>query len=159
MITSLGEDGADPFAGRLHARPCFVIWAASWQNQPAKTELSLKKAWVLSYPLSAQRRHWSDWADAQADLSLRWAHSHFVGFVTRQLNFHVFPFFLLVKEGCDHWLCHSLEIRAAAWQNQQNDMCAQRRLISALASTQPDRSLRSPLEKVLKSVWQRLWSD
>ena len=55
----------------------------------------MKKAWVLSYPLSAQRRLWSDWADAQADLSrlwsawadaqadlsLRWAHTHFVGFV------------------------------------------------------------------------------
>ena len=46
----------------------------------------MKKAWVLSYPLSAQRKLWSDWADAQADLSLRWAHSHFVGFVTRRLN-------------------------------------------------------------------------
>ena len=34
-----------------------------------------------------QRRLWSDWADAQADLSLRWAHSHFVGFVTRRLNY------------------------------------------------------------------------
>ena len=34
----------------------------------------MKKARVLSYPLSAQRRLWSDWADAQADLSLRWAH-------------------------------------------------------------------------------------
>ena len=44
----------------------------------------MKKAWVLSYPLSTRRRLWSDWADAQADLSLRWAHwahSHFVGFV------------------------------------------------------------------------------
>ena len=45
----------------------------------------MKKTWVLSYPLSAQRRLWSDWADAQADLSLRWSHTHFVGFVTRQL--------------------------------------------------------------------------
>ena len=45
----------------------------------------VKKAWVLSYPLSAQRRLWSNWADAQADLSLRRAHSHFVGFVMRQL--------------------------------------------------------------------------
>ena len=45
----------------------------------------MKKAWTLSYPLSAQRRLWSDWADAQADLSLRWAHSHIVGFVTRRL--------------------------------------------------------------------------
>ena len=25
----------------------------------------MKKAWVLSYPLSAQRRLWSDWVDAQ----------------------------------------------------------------------------------------------
>ena len=32
----------------------------------------MKKAWVLSYPLSAQQRLWSDWADAQSDLSLRW---------------------------------------------------------------------------------------
>ena len=66
--------------------------------RPAKTQISLgsppphppslirvfavrmKKAWVLSYPLSAQRRLWSDWADAQADLSLRWAHTHFLWF-------------------------------------------------------------------------------
>ena len=45
----------------------------------------MKKASVLSYPLSAQRRLWSNWADAQADLSLRWAHSHFVGFTMRWL--------------------------------------------------------------------------
>ena len=47
----------------------------------------MKKAWVLSYPLSAQRRLWSNWADAQADLSFRWVHTHFVGFVTRRLIF------------------------------------------------------------------------
>ena len=41
----------------------------------------MKKAWVISYPLSAQWRLWSDWADAQTDPSLRWAHTHFVGFV------------------------------------------------------------------------------
>ena len=35
----------------------------------------MKKAWVLSYPLRAQRRLCSDWVDAQADLSLRLAHS------------------------------------------------------------------------------------
>ena len=33
-----------------------------------------------------QRRHKSDWADAQADLSLRWAHCHFVGFVMSRLK-------------------------------------------------------------------------
>ena len=83
----------------------FVNWAASWQNQQSECAPSedsdqpghppslirvfavrMKKAWVLSYPLSAQRRLWSDWADAQPDLSLRWAHSHFVGFVMRRLN-------------------------------------------------------------------------
>ena len=33
-----------------------------------------------------QQRRWSDWADDQADLSLRWAHSHIVGFVMRWLK-------------------------------------------------------------------------
>ena len=36
----------------------------------------LKKHWVLSYPLSALRRLWSDWAD----LSLRWAQRLFCWF-------------------------------------------------------------------------------
>ena len=49
----------------------------------------MKKAWVLSYTLSAQRRLWSDWADARADLSIRWAHSHFVGFVMSWLNWQL----------------------------------------------------------------------
>ena len=64
-----------------------------WHVCPAKTQISLgirpvwsvftvgmKKAWVLSYLLSAQQRLWSDWADAQADLSLRWAHRSFCRF-------------------------------------------------------------------------------
>ena len=41
----------------------------------------MKKTWVLIYPLSAQRRLWSEWADAQGDLSPRWAHTHFASFV------------------------------------------------------------------------------
>ena len=49
----------------------------------------MKKACILSYPLSAQRRLWSDLVDAQPDLSLRWAHSHFVGFVMRRLKWHL----------------------------------------------------------------------
>ena len=76
------------------------LWAKTWQNQqnecaPSKDSdqpghppsltrvfaVRMKKPWVISHPLSAQRRLWSDWADAQADLSLRWAHTHFVGFV------------------------------------------------------------------------------
>ena len=40
----------------------------------------MKKHWALKYLLSAQWRLWSDWADAQADLSLRWAHMSFCWF-------------------------------------------------------------------------------
>ena len=36
-----------------------------------------KKPWVLSYPLSAQERLWSDWADAYTDESLCWANRSF----------------------------------------------------------------------------------
>ena len=62
-----------------------------WSVRPAKTQIRvfavrILKTWVLCYPLSDQRRLRSDWADAQADLSLRWAHSHFVGFVMRRLR-------------------------------------------------------------------------
>ena len=35
------------------------------------------------------RRLWSDWADAQADRSLRWAHSHFVGFVMSRIIYKI----------------------------------------------------------------------
>ena len=62
----------------------------------------MKKAWVLSYPLSPQQGLWSKWADAQADLSpdqigwmprLIWVlagHTcHLVGFVMRRLIFTV----------------------------------------------------------------------
>ena len=81
-----------------------MIWAATWQNQQCSCGPSqdsdqpghppslisifavrMKKARVLSYPLSAQWRLWSDWVDAQAELSLHWAHTHFVGFVMSRL--------------------------------------------------------------------------
>ena len=61
-----------------------------WHVRPAKTQISLGirpvrsesslSTWVLSLPLSTQRRLWSDWADAQADLSLRRALMSFCWF-------------------------------------------------------------------------------
>ena len=64
-----------------------------WHVRQAKTDqpghppspirvfaVRMKKAWVLSYPLRAQRRLWSDRAEAQADLSLRWAYMPFCRF-------------------------------------------------------------------------------
>ena len=60
---------------------------------PAKTQtilgifaVRMEKHWVLSYPLSALQRLWSDLVDAQADLSLRWVHRPFCWFVMRRLN-------------------------------------------------------------------------
>ena len=68
------------------------IWAAHDKTNemscaPSETQISLgirpvwtvfavrmKKAWVLSYPRSVHSEDWSDRADAQADLSLLWAH-------------------------------------------------------------------------------------
>ena len=50
----------------------------------------MKKAWVLSYPKSAQRRLWSDWADAQADLSLCWAHRPFSWFCHKATHMYFY---------------------------------------------------------------------
>ena len=38
------------------------------------------------------------WADAQADLSLRWAYSHFVGFVVRRLMCLYFSLFVVFRQ-------------------------------------------------------------
>ena len=45
--------------------------------------------------LCIQWRFRSAWVDAQADLSLRWAHTHFVGFVMLRLSWDYGPFRLL----------------------------------------------------------------
>ena len=64
----------------------------------------MKRHWVRSYPLSPQRWLWSDWTNAQADLSLCWAHSHFVSFF---IWFHLFgiivhPFLASLKVDTEH---------------------------------------------------------
>ena len=91
-----------------------TIWAASCQNQqndcapsedsdqpwhpPSLIGVFACVQWVanLGPKLSScgQRRLWADWADAQADLSLRWAHTHFVGVVMSRLNL---TFLLVLK--------------------------------------------------------------
>ena len=74
---------------------------------PAKTQISLGirsvwsesslcAQWVAKGPKCSscgQRRLWSDMANAQTDLSLRWEHSHFVGFVMSRLIYemHTIP--------------------------------------------------------------------
>ena len=56
----------------------------------------MKKHWVLSYPMSALRRLWSDWADAQAVLSLCWAHIPFCWFC------HETAHISMSKQCCPH---------------------------------------------------------
>ena len=78
----------------LHCFSCLMTKPTKWPLRRANTQISLisvfavrkKKHWVLSYPLSAMRRLWSDWADAQADLSLCWAHRSFYWFCHEQSN-------------------------------------------------------------------------
>ena len=93
-------DGCASGPGRLVSK--HELWHDETNKMsvcPAKTQISLGicPVWsVFAVPLMGsygpklsscgQRRLWSDWVDAQADLSLRWAHSHFVGFVMSRLN-------------------------------------------------------------------------
>ena len=61
---------------RLMTKPTKWL-CAHWTLRPAWASaqsvwvfaVRMKKAWVLSYPLSAQRKLCSDWADAHADMS------------------------------------------------------------------------------------------
>ena len=60
-----------------------------WQMScPVWSESSLCPHWVAKDPsfLHADSEDWWDWADAQANLSLRWTHSHLVGFVLSWLK-------------------------------------------------------------------------
>ena len=124
------------------------IWAASWQNQQNGmcTQRRLRSAWAS---LSAQRRLWSDWADAQADLSLRWAHSHFVGFVMRRLNFYCWVY---ITETSRCWLSKavktysvtvldgwvrvlrpfdSISVISRRWKGEHGRLCAMKRRLGS----------------------------
>ena len=78
----------------------------------------MKKDWVHSYPLRAQRRLWSDWADAQAYLSLHWAHTHFVDFVMRRLMYAIKKWKQTVKS-CRKMRAYSSYVSVYCRQNLQ----------------------------------------
>ena len=116
------------FAGRTVI--LFVLsWGGSYEPRHEKTHppslirvfaVRMKKAWVLSYPLSAQRRLRSDWADAQADLSLRWAHSHFVGFLMSRLNCVCLRSLLVFSSICQLMLFHECNSCSSQLQSRMN---------------------------------------
>ena len=70
---------------------------------PAKTLIRVfavrsMSSWGPKVSSCGQQRLWSDWADAKADPSLRWVHSHYGGFVmlwlkcgTLSLNYNQVP--------------------------------------------------------------------
>ena len=90
---------------------------SDWANQPGHSPSLIrvfavrkKKAWILSYPLSAQRRLCSDWAGAQAGLSLRWAHRSLCWFC-HEAALLFFFFFWKKQELYDvHLNCRDLKI-------------------------------------------------
>ena len=83
VLEGLGQSGLPNFVNEMqHDKTNKVTAPSKDSNQPGYLPslisvfaVRMKKAWVLSYPLCAQRRLGSDWADAQADLSLRWVHT------------------------------------------------------------------------------------
>ena len=86
-----------------HCILTFDLWAVTWQNKQSvcvpsedsdqpRHPPSLIRVFAVHWPKVSscrQQRFWSDWADAQADLSLRWVHSHFVDFVISCLLYNV----------------------------------------------------------------------
>ena len=110
------------------------IWAATWQNQKnecAPSEDSdqpghppslirvftvcMKKSWVLNYLLSAERRLWSDWADAQADLHL--ARTWFCWFchVVAHLISWIVIQIIKMQESCPFQKCKKKKILWTKW--------------------------------------------
>ena len=94
-----------------------MIKSTKYHVRPAKTDqpghltslirvfaVRIKKAWVLSYPLSVQRRFWTDWADAQTDLSLRWAHMTFCWFCHEAAQIRWFVW-MLCQTRENHKIC------------------------------------------------------
>ena len=82
---------------------------------PVWSESSLCAQWVAKDPrflhVDSDDSGWSDWADAQADLSLRWAQSHFVGFVMSQLKYWKLTFFVEVFLLISRWsFCFHINI-------------------------------------------------
>ena len=94
--------------------------------------VGMKKSWVLSYPLSAQRRRWSDWADAQVDLSLHWAFRSFCH-AAAQL---IYIIWAASSEFGTYRLCEQRRFRraCASAQSRQNLRCS---LIQAVSQEEP----------------------
>ena len=128
--------------------------------RPAKTQISLgipqsdqnlccphEETFGLKLPLRAQRGLGSDWAKAQADLSLRWAHRSFCWFCHAAAHVST-PWLMLL---CDVLILncqtririsHCYHTWASSWYYGTYHIDDQRRLRRACASAQSRQSLR-----------------
>ena len=80
----LSWDGSNWVLEPIHTVFCRsakqIVWIGLQPSLIRVFAVRMKKPVVLSYPQRAKRSLWSDWADAQADLSLRWAYRSFFWF-------------------------------------------------------------------------------
>ena len=63
----------------------------------------MEKHWALNYLLSTQWRHWSEWVDAQADLSLHWATMSFCWFCCAAAHLLIVKWVSLTCSGFCGW--------------------------------------------------------
>ena len=139
----------------------------------------MKKAWVLSYPLSAQRRLWSDWANVQADLSLRWAHMPLWWFChdAAQMKTHTILLCLrfLINSFTPEQLCHVFHLlllclfyqNLTEGHNKQHFnwapscLCYMRTTKAQISARVVNRLLRENLKTIPKNLTKikfKIWS-
>ena len=80
----------------------------------------MKTAWVHSYSFSAQRRLWSDLADAKAHRSLRWAHMQFCWFVKHWLSYHIRKHISRVERKTSVDGCFSPNLISSPWRRYED---------------------------------------
>ena len=141
LFTLLSAWRSEPQHNKTNKQACVPSEDSDQPGHPPSLirvfAVHMKKPWVLSYPFNTQRRLWSDWVDAQADLSLRWTHTHFVGFVMSWLKYFVpwlpmeHPAKTLIFAGHTNGSVGFVVYQLNNNKNQQNGKCAQRRLRSA----------------------------
>ena len=90
------------------------IWAASWQNQQNGMCAQRRQIRLGGSELSL----WSGWADAQADMSLRWAHKPFCWFVTVRLIWHTNSYTAICLRGYSTEACHA--VAQKKWKSKSN---------------------------------------
>ena len=138
-----------------------ILWATSWENlfmiyannkgadQPVHRgnlistfvvhcqDSIIPSYWILN------SRPWLVSVAEQAGLSLTWSQTPKTGFLMMRLISRTWSHLHVI---CDmiwnnkYWQERCNYKWAAAWQNLQNELCAQRRLRSVWASTQSDQS-------------------